>query len=119
MARYIWDKELEQMVPAEEYYFNKYMRVADKQATIGNQRVCMNYISDQMDSTRHMADGKYYTSKAAFRKATKAAGCIEIGNDTSYLTKPRKQRKLDKRERREDIRKAIYDLRNGKVQRNG
>lgn len=117
MARYIWCKKTERMVPAEEYYFNRYMEMGDKQATIGNQRVSMNYISDQMDPTRHMADGKYYTSKKAFREATKRAGCIEIGNETKYLQKPRKPVKLDRRKRREDIKKAINDLRWGNIPR--
>ena len=117
MARYIWDSKLEQMIPAEEYYFNKYMKLGDKQATLGNRRVSMNYISDIMEPTRHMANGKYYTSKAKFRQATKAAGCIEIGNETKHLMKPRKTVKLDRRKRREDIKKAINDLKYGNVPR--
>lgn len=28
------------------------------------------------------ADGNYYDSKAAFKKATAAAGCIEVGNES-------------------------------------
>lgn len=117
MARYIWDKEQEKMVSAEEYYTKKYYEKAHLQMTKGNQPVTMNFISDTMDATRHMADGKYYTSKAAFRAATKAAGCIEIGNETKYLQKPRKPVKLDRRKRREDIKKAISDLRNGNAPR--
>ena len=38
-------------------------------------------ISDIMPETRHMANGKTYTSKSEYRKATKAAGCIEVGNE--------------------------------------
>lgn len=68
-------------------------------------------ISDIMDSCRHMADGRYYTSKSEFRKATKANGCVEIGNDSS-LFKPRKRVPLDRRKRREDIKKTIYELKN-------
>ena len=70
-------------------------------------------ISDTMDPTRHMADGKTYTSKAAFRAATKAAGCIEVGNEVSTVTKPRKRIELDRRKRADDIRRTIYELRNG------
>jgi hypothetical protein len=69
-------------------------------------------ISDTMDETRHMADGKYYTSKTAFRQATKAAGCVEVGNETSTLLKPRKPVELDRRQRREDIQRTIYELKN-------
>jgi hypothetical protein len=69
-------------------------------------------ISDEMPETRHMADGKYYTSKAKFREATRAAGCVEVGNETSTLLKPRKPIELDRNQRREHIRQVINDLRN-------
>ena len=71
-----------------------------------------NIISDIMDPTRHMANNRYYTSKSEFRKATKAAGCIELGNETATLLKPRKPATLDRGKRREDIQRAIYQLRN-------
>ena len=69
-------------------------------------------ISDEMSETRHMADGKMYTSKAKFRQATRDAGCIEVGNETSTLLKPRQEIRLDVGKRRDDIRRAIYELRN-------
>lgn len=69
-------------------------------------------ISDEMAETRHMANNRYYTSKAKFRQATRAAGCIEIGNDVAPLLRPRKPVKLDPAKRREDIRRTIYELRN-------
>lgn len=69
-------------------------------------------ISDIMSETRHMADGKYYTSKAKFRQATRAANCVEVGNETATLLKPRKRVELDRTVRREDIQRAIYDLKN-------
>lgn len=71
-------------------------------------------ISDIMSETRHMANGKTYTSKSEYRKATKAAGCIEVGNETETLLKPRKRVELDRTVRREDIQRTIYDLRNRK-----
>ena len=70
-------------------------------------------ISDTMSHLRNMADGKYYDSKHAFRAATKAAGCQEYGNETAALTKPRKRVPLDRAKRRDDIRRTIYELRNG------
>lgn len=70
-------------------------------------------ISDEMPATRHMADGKHYTSKAKFRAATRAAGCIEVGNETATVMKPRKRIGLDRGQRREAIRQAIYELKNG------
>lgn len=66
-----------------------------------------NVITDEMQPTRHMADGHYYTSKHRFREATKAAGCIEVGNETSTLMKPRAPVQLDRQKRRDDIRRAL------------
>lgn len=66
-------------------------------------------ISDTMDAMRNHADGKIYDSKAKFRAVTKAAGCIEIGNEKIPERKPVK---LDRYQRREQIRQAIYELRN-------
>lgn len=71
-----------------------------------------NVISDHMDPTRHMADGRLYTSKSQFRAATRAAGCVEVGNETATLLKPRKPAQLDRGQRRDAIRQAIHQLRN-------
>lgn len=68
-------------------------------------------ISDTMAPTINHADGKRYDSKAKFRAATRSAGCIEVGNERVPERAPQK---LDKRERREHIRQAIYELRNGR-----
>lgn len=93
-----------------------YRDAPDNRAVIGNELVTMNFISDTMPQTRHMANNKMYDSKAAFRQATKAAGCIEVGNDSSLLNpKPRKFKEPDRGQRRDDIRKAIHDLKNGNV----
>lgn len=64
-------------------------------------------ISDIMSETRHMADGKVYTSKSEFRKATKANGCVEVGNETATLNKPRKRIVMNKEKRVHDIKQAI------------
>lgn len=77
-----------------------------------HQAWATSIIRDEMDATRHMADGKVYTSKAKFREATRAHGCIEIGNELEAATKPRKPVPLDRRARREAIRQAIRDLSN-------
>jgi len=69
-------------------------------------------ISDEMEATRHMATGEYLTSKAKFRQATRAAGCVEVGNETSTLLKPRQKVELDRGARREAIQRAVYELRN-------
>ena len=69
-------------------------------------------ISDIMDPTLHHADGKMYDSKKSFRAATKAAGCIEYGNDAAALPRPRKPIQMDRGQRREQIRQALYEARN-------
>lgn len=70
-------------------------------------------ISDEMPPTRHMADCKMYTSKAKFREATRAAGCVEVGTETKALLAPRKPIELDRGQRREAIQQAIHQIRNG------
>lgn len=69
-------------------------------------------ISDTMDALRHMATGEMIDSKSKFRAATRAAGCVEVGNDP-MLTKERKPVSLNRGKRREDIKRTIYELRNG------
>jgi hypothetical protein len=67
-------------------------------------------ISDTMQPLKHMGTGEVLDSKAKFRQATKASGCVELGNES---IKPRAPIKLDSGKRREDIQKTIYHLRNG------
>jgi hypothetical protein len=71
-------------------------------------------ISDEMAALQHMADGKMYTSKRKFREATRAAGCVELGNETAAILTPRKPILLDRGKRRDDIRRALYEARNGR-----
>lgn len=71
-------------------------------------------ISDEIAPTRHMCDGKYYTSKAKFRQTTRDFDCVEVGNETGTLLKPRKPIMPDRKQRRDDIRQAIHDLKNGR-----
>lgn len=114
MPSFIWDSKQEKLVSSEEYYFEKYMRTAHLQMMDGNKPVKIYYNPDEMVPTRHMINNKYYTSKKKFRDETKARGCIEVGNDTNPLTAQRKPRKLNKRQRRDDIKRAVWELRNGR-----
>jgi hypothetical protein len=75
-----------------------------------------SYISDNMDPLVHHADGKKYDSKSTFRRVTKDHGCVEIGDDTNWR-RPRSPEKLDKRQRLDDIKRAVYELRNGRGRR--
>lgn len=71
-----------------------------------------NVISDSMDPLKHMGTGQIIDSKSRFRQATKASGCIEIGNEIQ--TTPRAPVKLDKGERKNAIRRALWELRNSR-----
>lgn len=64
-------------------------------------------ISDIMEPTRHMATGRFHTSKSEFRKDTRASGCVEVGNDPQGMPKPRKFVAPDRKKRREDIKRAL------------
>ena len=86
----------------------------DKSFTKGNQKVTIHYIPDEMAPTRHMINGRLYTSKKKFRDETRARGCVEVGNETATLLKPRKPIELDRRQRRDDIKRAIWEIRNGR-----
>ena len=41
----------------------------------------VHVIGDEMPATQHPMDGKFYSSKSAFREVTRAHGCYEVGND--------------------------------------
>lgn len=111
------------MVEVGLYYEHKFLTEESKQAMIGNRLITMRFNSDTMAPTQHMADGKMYTSKAAFRQATKRAGCIEVGNEMNYIERHNKQvdykrrvgTKKEKLERREAIRTAIRQLKERKA----
>ena len=66
-------------------------------------------IRDEMEPTRHMADGRHYTSKAKFRQATRDAGCVEVGNETKTLL-TRKSTMPTRDERRHAIRTQLRRL---------
>jgi hypothetical protein len=101
-------------VTLEDYYAYKYAFSEDKRAVIGNRTVEIRFISDTMEPTRHMCNGRYYTSKKKFRDETRARGCVEVGDQVQHLTKRRAALKLDRRQRRDDIKKAIYEIKNGR-----
>ena len=69
-------------------------------------------ISDQMEPTEHV-DGRYYTSKRAFRAVTRAEGLIEIGNER-FKPKPRTTTlKPTKDQRRRQIHEAVARYKSG------
>jgi hypothetical protein len=80
---------------------------------------CPAVISDEMPPTEQV-DGRFYTSKAAFRAVGRALGLTEVGNE-----KPKRKttRSTDdpavKRKRREAIGKAAAEYRMGRRSRAG
>lgn len=46
-------------------------------------------IQDSMEPLRNHADGRIYDSKSEFAKATRRAGCIEVGNEAMPLRRER------------------------------
>jgi hypothetical protein len=73
---YRWDKELQQFVEAS-------------QVDTSDQRLTPYVHDDTMAPSWHPADGRMYDSKSAFRRTTRAAGCVEVGND--YQSESRKR----------------------------
>ena len=98
-------------VDSTEYALYETMTKPDMRMMNGNEPVTLRFISDEMPSTRHMSNGKYYTSKKKFRDETRARGCIEVGDQTHYLGRKKVNTKgITKKDRVEDIKKAIYQL---------
>jgi hypothetical protein len=117
MASYLYKPEhpganVNGFIDKNDYYLYESLNKPDNRMLVGNKVVEVRFNSDTMPETRHMCNGKYYTSKKKFRDETRAHGCIEVGNETKTLTKPRKPIELSRKGRREDIKKAMYELRN-------
>lgn len=70
------------------------------------------FISDTMDPVEHPCDGRRYSSKAQFRRVTKAHGCIEVGNDTARFRKPQKP-KVDRSSVKTSVEKAVARVNRG------
>jgi len=104
-------------IEKSDYYLWLSFRSGDKRMMKGNVPVKIRYICDGMEPTRHMClplGSAPVDSKSKFRKITKQNKCIEVGNEEKYLLKERKPVKLDKRQRRNDIKRAIWELKNGR-----
>lgn len=73
-------------------------------------------IMDGLDPTLNHADGRRYTSKSAYYKAVRAAGCEVVGNDSS-LAKAKPKEYVPEGVG-QDIKRAIEELKSkGKVKR--
>ena len=49
-------------------------------------RALVQLISDQMAAARHPVTGEVLDSKSSFRRRTREAGCVELGNDAAAET---------------------------------
>lgn len=63
--KYIWDRETQSFVELKKRPKGQYHYV----------------IEDTMDAVAHPVTGKLMDSKSEFRKVTRAAGCVEVGNE--------------------------------------
>jgi hypothetical protein len=69
-------------------------------------------ISDVMDPTEQV-DGKYYTSKRAFRAVGRALGLIEVGNEKFKPKTRASDERAIKEMRRKSIKTAVEKFRAG------
>lgn len=68
-------------------------------------------ISDHMTPLRHPVSGAILDSKSQFRAATRAAGCVELGNDAQSCAS---RVAFDRKGLRNDINQAISELEAGR-----
>ncbi len=73
-ARYVFDQKTHRLVPADEYYAEKYADV--RRGAFPTPRIG----SDNIE-VKSMLDGKVYTSKGRLRETYRAAGVEEVGNE--------------------------------------
>lgn len=74
-GRWIWDEAQMRMVPAHEYRRTKYASGARSDLPMPM------LIRDELDYVENPADGARYTSKRAYERAVRDAGCEIIGNE--------------------------------------
>jgi len=76
MPRYVWDGG--DFVPAEDYYFLKAMRVADKRGLNGNEPMPLPYVRGDLPEYISPVTRKPVDGRAARREDLKRAGCREV-----------------------------------------
>jgi len=67
-------------------------------------------IRDDMDALKNPATGLLYDSKSAFRQATRAAGCYEVGNDAPNVSAGVQGHTDSDREIATDIKQAMEQV---------
>ena len=64
-------------------------------------------IRDEMGPVQSQLDGKVYDSKSALRSTYKAAGVVEVGNDSSVMSPTYKKPTVDRKAVSESVDKAL------------
>ncbi len=70
-----------------------------------SELACPSVIGDTMPAGEHPYDGRTYDSKSGWRKANRAGGYIEVGNDPARL-RPKKRELPDRKAITETLKKA-------------
>jgi hypothetical protein len=83
MARFIFDPATGEVVPAMQFYVQKYAATRPARSDLSAPHI----IGDACEVVSQ-ADGQTYTSKAALRASYRAKGVIEVGNDSSLYRDP-------------------------------
>lgn len=75
--KWIFSDRRGRCIPADEYWAEK--AAEPKRSSLGAPHV----VSDHMPAVQSMVDGKMYDSKSRLRAGYRAAGVVEVGNDSS------------------------------------
>lgn len=101
-TRYRYDADLDAVVeirPNSNYFEEKPQGPA----------VISDNLNAGINGLRNHADGRMYDGKAAFREATRQAGCLEVGNEDQ--SKHAKPRETPKHEIAETVKRAFEEVR--------
>lgn len=101
MTRYRYDRDLDAIVEKRDQ--SNYFEPSKGPAIISDD------IGAGVNGLRHMATGRYHDSKSKFRADTRAAGCVETGNEVARVYDDRPTMRQMREERIHDIKRAMGD----------
>jgi hypothetical protein len=102
MPRFRYDKELDCLVEIRDG-----ANFFDETKGRKGPAIITDDLGAGVNGLRHMATGKYLDSKSAFRAATKAAGCVETGNETPRVYDDRPTQRQMQHDRVGSIKRAM------------
>lgn len=105
---WVFDNETQSLIPKSEYHRAKFAKIEHARSNIPTPHV----INDGLDYMFSHADGRRYTSKRAYEKAVRAAGCQIVGNEdiTKHISNPYDEAKHEA-DIRADVAKALAEVR--------